>query len=61
MCSEYGPVHEISVLTAYAVMQGCGNNMADGSAMVPFHSGQVRNFCLTSIKKLNAILYFILD
>ena len=25
---------------------GCGNTMPDLSYLVPFHSGQVRNFCL---------------
>ena len=32
--------------------------------LVPFHSGQVRNFCLLVLdkyKEVNAILYFILD
>ena len=45
--------------TAYR--QGCGNSMPD---LVPFHSGQVRNFyllVLVKYKKVNTILYFIFD
>ena len=34
----------ISSMVFYTVKQGCGNTMPDLSNVVPFHSGQVRNF-----------------
>ena len=53
-----------------APLQGCGNTMPDLSDLVPFHSGQVKNFNLLVLGqvqkdkckicyKVNKILYFI--
>ena len=34
------------MLNIFRFIQGCGNTMPNLSDLVPFHSGQVRNFCL---------------
>ena len=41
------------------VTEGCGNNMPDLSDLVPFHSGQVRNFYLLVLGqvKINVKFY----
>ena len=51
--------------TGSSRIQGCGNTMPDLSNLVPFHSGQVKNFNLLvlgqvqNLYKVAKILYFI--
>ena len=55
----------IKVPISDTVDQGCGNTMPDLSDLVPFHSGQVENFNLLvlgkvqNLYKVNKILHFI--
>ena len=40
-------------------MQGCGNTMPDLSDLVPFHSGQVKNFCLIALGQVKLMQFCI--